>query len=36
VAAFETTINQNACVVADRFWVQDHLDPEDEKRRFSS
>ena len=36
VAAFETTINQNACAVADRLWVKDHLDPEEEKLRFSS
>jgi transposase len=35
VAAFETTINQNACTVADRLWVKDHLDPEEEKLRFS-
>ncbi len=28
VAAFGTTINQNACAVAERLWVKDHLDPE--------
>jgi transposase len=36
VAAFESTINQNVWVVADRLWVKDHLDPEEEKLRFSS
>jgi transposase len=35
VAAFETTINQNVCAVADRLWVKDHLDPEEEKLWFS-
>jgi transposase len=35
VVAFETTINQNAYEVADRLWVKDHLDPEEEKLRFS-
>ena len=35
VAAFETSINQNAYEVADRLWVKDQLDPEEEKLRFS-
>ena len=35
VAAFEARINQNACAVADRLWVKDHLDPKEEKLRFS-
>lgn len=34
VAAFEVTVNQDPCAVADRLWVKDHLDPEEEKRRF--
>lgn len=36
VAAFEAMINQDACVVADRLWVKDHLNPEEEKLRFSN
>ena len=35
VAAFETRLNQDACAVADRLWVKDHLDPDEEKLRFS-
>ena len=35
VAAFEATVNQNPCTAADRLWVKDHLDPEEEKLRFS-
>jgi DDE superfamily endonuclease len=35
VAAFEANVNANPCVIADRLWVKDHLDPEEEKRRFS-
>ena len=31
VAAFEA----DPCAVADRLWVKDHLDPEEEKLRFS-
>src|SRR3954454_16012236 len=31
VAAFETRLNQDAC--ADRLWVKDHLDPDEEKLR---
>jgi len=33
VAAFETRLNQDA--VADRLWVKDQLDPDEEKLRFS-
>ena len=33
VAAFEDRLNQNACTVADR--LKDHLDPDEEKLRFS-
>ena len=35
VAAFEADVNANPCAVADRLWVKDHLDPEEEKIRFS-
>lgn len=35
VAAFEADVNANPCAVADRLWVKDHLDPEEEKLRFS-
>jgi hypothetical protein len=35
VAAFETRLNQDACAVADRLWVKDHLDSDEEKLRFS-
>ena len=34
VAAFEADVNADPCVVADRLWVKDHLDPEEEKLRF--
>ena len=34
-AAFEARLNQNPCAVADRLWVKDHLDPEEERLRFS-
>ncbi len=33
VALFEAKVNQNSCVVADRLWVKDCLDPEEEKLR---
>jgi transposase len=35
VAAFEADVNADPCTVADRLWVKDHLDPEEEKLRFS-
>jgi transposase len=35
VAAFEANVNADPCAVADRLWVKDHLDPEEEKLRFS-
>jgi hypothetical protein len=35
VAAFEARLNQDPCTVADRLWVKDRLDPEEEKLRFS-
>ena len=36
VTAFETRLNQDPCAVADRLWVKDHLDPDEEKLRFSN
>jgi transposase len=36
VAAFEAQLNQNPCTVADRLWVKDRLDPEEERLRFSN
>jgi transposase len=35
VADFETNVNAEPWTVADRLWVKDHLDPEEEKLRFS-
>jgi hypothetical protein len=34
VAAFEVRLNQDPCTIADRLWVKDRLDPEEEKLRF--
>jgi hypothetical protein len=34
LAAFQARINQEPCALADRLWVKDHLDPEEEKLRF--
>jgi transposase len=36
VADFETRLNRDPYVVADRLWVKDHLDPDEEKLRFSN
>ena len=36
VAAFEARVNQDPCTVADRLWVKDRLDPDEEKLRFPS
>jgi hypothetical protein len=36
VAAFQARINQEPCALADRLWVKDHLNPEEEKLRFSN
>jgi len=36
VAAFQARINQEPCALADRLWVKDRLDPEEEKLRFSN
>ena len=33
-ADFETRLNQDPYVIADRLWVKDHLDPDEEKLRF--
>ena len=35
VAAFEADVNADPYAVADRLWVKDHLNPEEEKLRFS-
>jgi transposase len=35
VADFEVRLNQDPFVIADRLWVKDHLDPDEEKLRFS-
>jgi transposase len=35
-ADFEARLNRDPFVVADRLWVKDHLDPEEEKLRFSN
>ncbi len=35
-ADFEERLNQEPFVIADRLWVKDHLDPEEEKLRFSN
>ncbi len=36
VAEFETRLNREPFVIADRLWVKDRLDPEEEKLRFST
>ena len=36
VAAFEARVNHYPCTIADRLWVKDQLDPDEEKLRFSS
>ena len=36
VAAFEAKINQDPCAVADRLWLKDHLNPEEEKLPLSN
>ena len=35
-ADFEARINQDPCALADRLWVKDRLDPDEEKLRFSN
>jgi transposase len=35
VADFEARLNREPYVIADRLWVKDHLNPEEEKLRFS-
>jgi transposase len=35
VATFEARLNRDPFVVADRLWVKDHLNPDEEKLRFS-
>jgi transposase len=36
VAAFQARVNQETCALADRLWVKDRLDPEEEELRFSN
>ena len=36
VVAFDVRVNQDPCTIADRLWVKDHLDPHEEKLRFSN
>ena len=36
IATFENKINQDPCIIADRLWVKDRLDPEKKELRFSS
>lgn len=36
VAAFGAQVSQDPCAVADRLWVKDYLNPDEEKLRFSS
>jgi transposase len=36
VAHFETRLNREPFVIADRLWVKDRLDPEEEELRFST
>jgi hypothetical protein len=35
VGDFEVRLNGDPLVIADRLWVKDRLDPEEEKLRFS-
>ena len=35
VDTFEVRLNRDPFVIADRLWVKDQLDPEEEKLRFS-
>jgi transposase len=35
-ADFEARLNRDPFIIADRLWVKDHLDPEEEKLRFSN
>jgi hypothetical protein len=36
VGAFEVRLNRDPYVIADRLWVKDRLDPDEEKLRFSN
>ena len=36
VADFEVRLNRDPFVIADRLWVKEHLDPDEEKLRFSN
>jgi hypothetical protein len=35
VADFEARLNREPLIIADRLWVKDRLDPDEEKLRFS-
>ena len=35
VADFEARLNREPFIIADRLWVKDRLDPDEEKLRFS-
>jgi len=35
VDSFEVRLNREPFVIADRLWVKDHLNPDEEKLRFS-
>ena len=35
VASFVARINRDVCEIADRLWVKDELNPEEEKLQFS-
>jgi hypothetical protein len=35
VGAFEARLNRGPFVIADRLWVKDRLEPNEEKLRFS-
>ena len=35
VGAFEARLNRDPLAIADRLWVKDHLNPDEEKLRFS-
>jgi transposase len=36
VAAFETRLNRDPFIIADRLWIKDTLDPDEEKLRSST
>jgi hypothetical protein len=36
MAAFDARLNRDPLAIADRLWVKNRLDPEEEKLRFSN